>query len=531
MKISSVTIKNHSRLSNCTLDVRGNLILVGPNGSGKSSLMRCLDMLLGKTMQQLYYSVSSSDFQDTELPLSIEAKLTNLTVDELSFFPDEVDVADESLTVRLEATLEDEDLFLSRFFPYGTGSASLSSAQLKSIGWNMIPSDFSTKSLVPGRKTIVDDYLREIDASCDKSKLEEAIDALCSAIKGSTAFDDALSSLSLQLDPALEGGVAAANLQFVPGAAIEGNLLSDVRLQIAGKSGTMREVTEQSDGIKALISFAIFGLMNSNGIIAIDEPETHLHPSAQRNLMHVLQESGRQLVVATHSGIVASEFSPDNIVVTHESLSPIQPKNGFLEDKDDQKTLARWWISSRIELLTARHIIAVEGQSDRMMIEKVAELTGYRLKRDGIEILEAGGCKEMPHVMDIFGDNRFGMQVSILIDEDAEEEMADALEITAKDLASKSVFISRVDLEEEYVSAIGVDALWRALGKSSLLTSNMLKTCSNASDTCVPNETELAAFCRRKKNKIACAVVACGLLNSSSATRVTSVVEVLQNAI
>lgn len=531
MKISSVTIRNHSRLSDCTLDVRDSLILVGPNGSGKSSLVRCLDMLLGKTMQQLYYSVSNSDFQDTGLPLSIEAKLTNLTVDELSFFPDEIDVADESLTVRLEATLEGEDLVLSRFFPYGAGNASPSSAQLKSIGWNMIPSDFSTKSLASGRKTIVDDYLKDIDASGDKSKLEEAIGALCSAIKGSAAFNDALNSLAFQLDPALEGGVAAANLQFVPGATIEGNLLSDVRLQMKSKSGAMREVTEQSDGIKALISFAIFGLINSNGIIAIDEPETHLHPSAQRNLMQVLQESGRQLIVATHSGIVASEFNPDSIAVTRENLSPIQPKNGFLKNKEDQKTLARWWISSRIELLTGRHIIAVEGQSDRMVVERVAKLIGYRLERDGVEVLEAGGCNEMPHVMEIFGDNGFGMQVSILIDEDAEEKMAEALGVAAKDLTSKSVFVSRVDLEDEYVSAIGVDELWKALGKSSLLTSNMLKTCNTESGSSVPNEAELAAFCRQKKNKIACAVVACELLNSSSAARVTSVVEVLKNVI
>ena len=66
MKISSVIVRNYSRLIDCTLDVRENLILVGPNGSGKSSLIRCLDLLLGKTMQQLYYSISSSDFKDTE---------------------------------------------------------------------------------------------------------------------------------------------------------------------------------------------------------------------------------------------------------------------------------------------------------------------------------------------------------------------------------------------------------------------------------------------------------------------------------
>ena len=94
MKISSVIVRNHSRLIDCTLDVRENLILVGPNGSGKSSLIRCLDLLLGKTMQQLYYSISSADFRNMERPLIIEAKLTNLNENEFSFFPDEVDASD-----------------------------------------------------------------------------------------------------------------------------------------------------------------------------------------------------------------------------------------------------------------------------------------------------------------------------------------------------------------------------------------------------------------------------------------------------
>lgn len=527
MKISSVIVRNYSRLIDCTLDVRENLILVGPNGSGKSSLIRCLDLLLGKTMQQLYYSISSSDFKDTECPLIIEAKLTNLNEDELSFFPDEVDASDGSLTIRLEAIFDGEDLTISRYCPKGVGSGTLSSSQLKSIRWSLIPSDFSAKSLNSGRKTIVDDYLKEINVSGDKTKLEEAINVLCSAIDTSSAFDGALRSLALQLNPALAGGVDATDLRFIPGAAIDGNLLSDVRLQIKSKSGVAREATEQSDGTKALIAFAVFNLLNSDGIIAIDEPETHLHPSAQRNLMRILLSMGRQLVIATHSGVVAGEFNPDNIVVTRDGLIPVQPRQGFLQG--DQKALARWWIGSRIELLTAKRIIAVEGQSDRMLVEKVAELTGQHLERDGIELLEAGGCKEMPHVMSIFGENGFGMQVSVLIDEDAEAYTAKSLGVPVNDLASKAVYVSRIDLEDEYVSAIGAAKLWDKLGESSLFSPEILRTCGITNDASIPDEGQPASFCRNKKNKIACAVIASETLTKDSAEKVSSVIEVLQN--
>lgn len=531
MKITSISIRNHSRISDCTLDVGSNLILVGANGSGKSSVIRCIDLVLGETTQQLYRSIDSSDFEDETLPFVIEVKLGMLSTDELTFFPDEYDVSDKSLTIRLEAMLDDEDLTIRRYFPKGVDGNNLGYDKLKHIGWGMVPSDFSTTRLEPGRKTIVDDYLKEVDASGDESKLAEAIKSLSDAIDGSDAFNEALSTLANQLDPVLDGGISANQLHFVPEAAINGDLLNNVRLQIDDRSGAAREATEQSDGTKALIALSIFNLLNSGGIIAIDEPETHLHPLAQRNLMRILKKTGRQLVIATHSGVIAGEFDPDNIAVTHEGLPPVQPKPGFLAGQEDEKILASWWISNRIEVLTAKEIIAVEGPSDRMVLKRVAEMTGRVLERDGIEILEADGCNNMRNVLRIFGEEGFGLHVSILIDEDAEVDLANALDVKVQDLSSKSVFVSRKDLEAEYIAAIGPDELWKALGESSLFTPNMLKNCVISDGSGTPSEDELAEFCRHKKRKTSCAVVACRLLDKASAQRVSSIVGVLQNAV
>lgn len=507
------------------------MILVGANGSGKSSIIRCIDLVLGKTTQQLYYSIDNSDFEDEEQPFAVEVKLEGLSKDERSFFPDDYDALDNSLTVRMEATLDKNDLTTRRYFPKGASGNNLRRVQLESIGWSMIPSDFSTTQLEPGRKTIVDDYLKEVDASGDESKLAEAINSLSDAINGSDAFNEALDSLADQLDPVLDGGITTNKLHFVPEAAINGDLLNNVRLQIEGSSGTARQATEQSDGTKALIAFSIFGLLNAGEMIAIDEPETHLHPSAQRNLIRILKSTGRQLVIATHSGVIAGEFEPDNIAVTHEGIPPAQPNRGFLTGKKDQATLARWWISSKIELLTAKQIIAVEGQSDRMVLEEAAVKMVRHLERDGIEILEAGGCQEMPHVLDIFGEKGFGLRVSILIDEDDGrnlDKLAKRLEVTVASLAEKSVFVSRKDLEDEYVSAIGADRLWNAMCNSSLFTRNMLKNCQIAPGASAPNEQDLAEYCR--SNKIICAVVACGTFDKETVEKVSSVVEVLRNA-
>ena len=166
-----------------------------------------------------------------------------------------------------------------------------------------------------------------------------------------------------------------------------------------------------------------------------------------------------------------------------------------------------------------------------MVLEEAAEKMGRHFERDGIEILEAGGCTEMQHVLDIFGENGFGLKVNILIDEDDGrnlEKLANRLEVTVDNLAEKSVFVSRKDLEDEYVSAIGADRLWSAMSDSSLFTRNMLSNCKIASGASVPNEQDLAEYCR--SNKIISAVVACGTFDKETAEKVSSVAEVLRNA-
>ena len=218
-------------------------------------------------------------------------------------------------------------------------------------------------------------------------------------------------------------------------------------------------------------------------------------------------------------------------MVTREGVPPVQPSQGFLSGRKNQATLARWWISSKVELLTAKHIIAVEGPSDRMILEEVAVKMGYHLERDGIEILEAGGCTEMHHVLDIFGKNGFNLKVSIVVDEDNGKnlgDLANKLGVTIGNLAKKSVFVSRKDLEDEYVSAIGTDRLWSAMSDSSLFTKIMLSNCKIAPGASAPSMQDLTKYCR--SNKIISAMVACGTFDEKTAKKVSSIAEVLRNA-
>lgn len=230
MKLCNLQITNHSRIEDLNIEVRDNLILIGSNGSGKSSLIRCLDLLLGKTTQQLYYNITPSDFANDTKPFIIQATLEELSNDERSHFPDEIDANTGRLTITLEASLDNEEIALIRYCGTRrtpTTRTSVTFKQLKAIGWSAVDANFSATQLNSGRKTIIDSYLSELDISRDAPALNSAISDLSATIDNSEAFSNTLTLLAEQLNPTIQGGISKDDLKFVPGASIDDNLLSE----------------------------------------------------------------------------------------------------------------------------------------------------------------------------------------------------------------------------------------------------------------------------------------------------------------
>lgn len=77
MRLTSLSIANHSRVTDFRIDVRRHLVLVGTNESGKSSILRCLDLVLGKSTADLYATVTAADIREPQLPFTIAVELEN----------------------------------------------------------------------------------------------------------------------------------------------------------------------------------------------------------------------------------------------------------------------------------------------------------------------------------------------------------------------------------------------------------------------------------------------------------------------
>lgn len=524
MKLTRIKVENYKRLSDLEIEVREHLVLVGANDVGKSSLLRVLDLVLGASAAQLYANIVEADFRDLAQPFVVEVDLADFSAEDMALFPDETTVDPASnttkLTIRLSAEIDVGDTVrISRSAPSGGTGRQLSRDQVSGLGWKFLSANSQSRELRADRRSPFDEILGAVDLGAEKTGFEDIATSLAAKLGGSTVLGDLRGDLASQLSKALPEPLAKEDLTLIPGAAADGDVLSDVRLQVS-KAGVPRDLSEQSDGMKALFAIAFYDLISDvANVVGIDEPEVHLHPTSQRSLARLLKDRPNQKIIATHSSDIVSAFDPDSVVVVRQGGHVVQPTSGFLSA--DEKLVARWWVQGRLEPLTAHRAIAVEGPSDRIILERAADLTGRNLDRLGVSVVDAEGKNTMPLVEKLFGATGFNVQLSIVVDEDAEVAAATRHGVAATDLPSKSIWISRVDLEDEYVRAIGALHVWTALDASTLFSTNQMAKCVPSGPGGTYQVAEVAAFCR--KYKVEAAIVVAGILTETTARAITSI--------
>ncbi len=532
MRLRKFAVSNYSRLVDTVLEVRGHVVLVGPNDVGKSSLLRCLDLLLGASTAQLYQRIVPEDFRDTEEPLVIEAELVDFSSADEALFPDEITVEAATgathLAIRLSATLDSaQTLSIERTAPRGGTGRQLSRDQVAGLGWNLLAALGASRDLRDDRRSHLQDILAAIDLGSEQADFDAITAQLQAKLESSTVLGGLRSDLAGQLNRALPNQLAVDDLLFLPGAAVEDDVLNDVRLHVK-KDGEPRSLSEQSDGMRALYAMALYDLVSvTANMVAIDEPEVHLHPTSQRSLARLLREGANQKFIATHSTDIVGAFDPECVVAVRAGGIVVQPTAGFLST--DEKLAVEWWARDRLEPLTAHRIAAVEGISDRIMLKRVADLTGRNLDRLGISIVETGGSGNMGAVIKLFGTSGFDIPLTILIDADASAETAKKLGIAEADLAANGVWVSTPDLEAEYVTALGAATVWSAIDASSLFSPNERANCAATGLGGNRTDSDVAKFCGRNKYKVRAAMVVAQLLNETSAPTITSINDLLDS--
>lgn len=119
-------------------------------------------------------------------------------------------------------------------------------------------------------------------------------------------------------------------------------------------------------GVEQILMTLVAGLTEDAQTVVLEEPETGLHPSAQRALLSLLQEwsgSGRVFALSTHSSVMLDWGSSAVLAVAKQGVSSVVEVV-----KDDPADLLRDLGIRFSDYLSAHRILLLEGPSDEQMM-------------------------------------------------------------------------------------------------------------------------------------------------------------------
>lgn len=231
----------------------------------------------------------------------------------------------------------------------------------------------------------------------------------------------------------------------------------------------------RGSGVRRLFMVAYFqyeateGLLDGTGpryVFAIEEPEVHLHPGAQRILLEAFQdlaEAGHQIIFTTHSPVFAAmaDVSTLSLVTrTGTEAKVFQTPNLKLDVVAEELG-----VQASDRLIGRNYVILVEGRGDAEFYEEAlsqlakAELT--TLNPNDVLFLQCGGIDNLEYVATRECMDKAGLCWAAIVDSDRMNR-GDPPKATAYELASnppdscKAVYILERTCLENYLDSSAI---------------------------------------------------------------------------
>lgn len=513
VRVTEVRVSNFRSLNNIALELDDLTVLVGANNAGKTSFLDAMYTAIGagrKALGPEDVHVGAGEAvapQDREITIDVRVRPFDVNGKLLDKFPlGAYWISLWGTGVAQDLDFNDYMAFRTRFFWDDTkGDYTLERKFLKDwkddkdwLSAAPSPEGVSAEQLehvalhyIDAKRDLDDDLRRQgsfwrrltDNLGLEEGDIKDFEAALSELNDGIVSKSAVLQHLKTNLtDMSSVVSADSGGVEITPVARRLRDLSKGVDVTFATTGAQAFPLTRHGMGTRSLASLLVFRAFMSwryalaeklgnetHSLLALEEPESHLHPQAQRALFSQIKSIPGQRIVSTHSPYFAGQAKLGELRLFTKLGGVTQAKRLAMSEvnPDDIRKLERTVVASRGDLLFARAVILFEGDTEEQAFPLWAQAYwGASAHELGFSFIGVGGTDYFPF---IWLAKSFGIPWYVFSDgEDkpVKKLSADATRVGIADISKVDnilVVPNKNDLEAHLLEAGYMDAFEAAI--------------------------------------------------------------------
>ena len=187
--------------------------------------------------------------------------------------------------------------------------------------------------------------------------------------------------------------------------------------------GYEHSLSQAGTGILEFVIIVVNLIGSKDKVFVFEDPELHLHPSAQRSLSKLIESRSKdnQVIIITHSPAFVNyrNIGRNTLVRYKEGQTVITQLKKDTFTKRELSKLSKELNSEKKEIFFSRAVLLVEGDTELGALPIFAERIGKNFDVHNVSICSIGGKASFPLHQKVL--ENFGIPYIILCDKDALE--------------------------------------------------------------------------------------------------------------